>query len=193
MKHKLPDLPYPYDALAPHISAETLEFHHDKHHAAYVNKLNGLIEGTKFADMPLEQIVKTADGGIFNNAAQAWNHDFYWHCMSPDGGGKPAGSLAEAIQKQFGSFDKLKEEFTQAATSHFGSGWIWLSLGAEGKLEIRNAGNAGTPLTEEKTPLLTCDVWEHAYYIDYRNAKPKYVDAFWNLVNWDFVAGRFKS
>ena len=188
MAHELPPLPYAKDALEPPVSRETLEFHHDKHHAAYVNKLNDLIGGTEFQDVSLEEVVQRATGGIFNNGAQAWNHDFYWKCLSPDGGGEPSGALAEAIDGSFGSFADFKKAFTEAATGLFGSGWVWLVQGRDGGLEIRDAGNAGNPLTEGKKPLLTCDVWEHAYYIDHRNARPKYVEAFWQVVNWDFVA-----
>ena len=189
MTHKLPDLPFAIDALAPHISKETLEFHYGKHHNAYVTNLNNLIPGTEFEDMPLEDIIKKAPaGGIFNNAAQVWNHTFYWNCLSPNGGGEPTGKLLDAINKAFGSFDEFKDKFTKSAVTNFGSGWTWLINGENG-LEIINTSNAGTALTSGKTILLTCDVWEHAYYVDYRNARPKYVDAFWNLVNWDFVEG----
>jgi len=189
MTHKLPDLPFAIDALAPHISKETLEFHYGKHHNAYVTNLNKLIPGTEFEDLSLENIIKKAPaGGIFNNAAQVWNHSFYWNCLSPNGGGEPSGKLLEAINKAFGSFDEFKEKFTKSAVTNFGSGWTWLVNGENG-LEIINTSNAETALTSGKTALLTCDVWEHAYYVDYRNARPKYVDAFWNLVNWDFVEG----
>ena len=191
MQHTLPALPYAMDALAPHISAETLEFHHDKHHATYVEKLNTLIEGTEFASASLEDIIKQASGGIFNNAAQVWNHTFYWQCLSPDGGGAPEGELASTISQTFGDFDSFKKDFTTAAVGNFGSGWTWLVKNSQGKLEIVNTSNAGNPMTEGKQPLLTCDVWEHAYYIDYRNARPKYLEAFWQLVNWKFVAEKF--
>ncbi|MCG6943511.1 MAG: superoxide dismutase [Thiohalocapsa sp.] len=187
-EHKLPDLPYPEDALAPHISAETLSLHHGKHHAAYVSKLNGLIEGTRFADAPLTDIIVEADGGIFNNGAQAWNHAFYWHCLSPNGGGNPAGELASQIGRDFGTTDALREQFSQALTTLFGSGWVWLALDPSGKLVIQGQSNAGNPLREGLLPILTCDIWEHAYYVDYRNRKAEYVDAFWKLVNWDFAA-----
>jgi superoxide dismutase, Fe-Mn family len=187
MAHTLPDLPYAKDALEPHISRETLEFHYGKHHRTYVDKLNGLIEGTKFADASLEDIVRESSGGVFNNAAQVWNHTFYWHCLSPDGGGKPDGKLATAIDKSFDSFDKFKDQFSDKATTLFGSGWAWLVKKADGSLAIVQTSNAETPLTGDAKPLLTCDVWEHAYYIDYRNARPKYLEAFWNLVNWEFV------
>lgn len=188
MEHKLPELPYPKDALAPHISAETLDFHYGKHHNAYVTKLNAGIKGTEFENMGLEEIITKSSGGIFNNAAQVWNHTFYWNCLSPNGGGEPAGALADALTKNFGSFEKFKEEFTNTAATTFGSGWAWLVKKADGSLAITSTQNAGCPLTDGVTPLLTCDVWEHAYYVDYRNARPSYIDAFWNLVNWDFVA-----
>jgi len=192
MEHKLPELPYAMDALEPHISRETLEFHHGKHHATYVANLNNLISGTEFADKSLEDIIKTSSAGIFNNSAQVWNHSFYWNCLSPNGGGEPSGTLADAINSAFGSFSEFKEKFATSAVTNFGSGWTWLVKNADGSVEILNTGNAGTPLTEEgKTPILTCDVWEHAYYVDYRNARPKYVEAYWNLVNWDFVAANF--
>ena len=187
MKHELPNLPYDMNALAPHISAETLEYHYGKHHKTYVDNLNKLITDTEFADMSLEDIIKKSSGGMFNNAAQIWNHTFYWYCLSPDGGGAPKGALAQAIDKAFGSFDEFKQKFTTAAVTTFGSGWAWLVKNADGSLAIQSTSNAATPLTEGKTPLLTCDVWEHAYYIDYRNKRPDYVGAFWNLVNWHYV------
>lgn len=187
MAFSLPELPYSMDALGPHISAETLEYHYGKHHKSYVDKLNAAIEGTPHAEKSLEEIVKSSEGGLFNNAAQVWNHTFYWNCLAPNGGGEPTGKVAEAINDAFGSYANFKEKFTEAATSQFGSGWAWLVKNSSGKLEITKTPNAETPLTEGATPLLTCDVWEHAYYVDYRNARPKYVDAFWNLVNWDFV------
>lgn len=186
MEHKLPELPYAKDALQPHISAETLDYHHGKHHQAYVNKLNDLIKGTKFQDMSLEDIIKNSDGGIFNNSAQVWNHTFFWNCMGPGKGGAPTGKVADAINKKWGSFDKFKEEFSKSAVGNFGSGWTWLIKSGDG-VEIFNTSNADTPMKHGKTAVLTLDVWEHAYYIDYRNARPKFVDAFWNLVNWDFV------
>ena len=186
MAFTLPELPYAKDALAPHISAETLDYHYGKHHAAYVNKLNQLIEGTDFANASLEDIIKKSSGGVFNNAAQVWNHTFYWSCMAPNGGGEPTGKIADAIKSTWGSFDKFKEEFSNASVNQFGSGWGWL-VDNGGKLEIVSTSNANNPMTEGKKPILTCDVWEHAYYIDYRNARPKYVEAFWNLVNWEFV------
>ncbi len=188
MEHKLPELPYAMDALEPHISKETLEYHYGKHHATYVTNLNNLIKGTEFEDMPLEEIVKKSSGGIFNNAAQVWNHTFYWNGMSPNGGGEPTGALAEAIQRDFGSFEAFKEKFTTSAATNFGCGWTWLVKGTDGKLAIVNTSGAGNPMVDGATPLLTVDVWEHAYYIDYRNARPKYLENFWKLVNWDFVA-----
>jgi Fe-Mn family superoxide dismutase len=189
MEHKLPELPYARDALAPHISAETIDYHYGKHHQTYVNNLNNLIPGTEYENSSLEDIIKKASGGIYNNAAQVWNHTTYWNCLSPNGGGEPAGELAEAINKAFGSFADFKEQFTKAAVTLFGSGWAWLVRNADGSLAIQATGNAGNPMQEGKSPLLTCDVWEHAYYIDYRNARPKYLEAFWSLVNWDYVAG----
>jgi superoxide dismutase, Fe-Mn family len=192
MEHKLPELPFVMDALAPHISAETLEFHYGKHHQAYVNNLNGLIGGTDFENASLEEIVKNApEGGMLNNAAQVWNHSFYWNCLSPKGGGEAGGSLGEAITTAFGSFDAFKEAFTKAAATNFGSGWTWLVKKADGSLDIVSLSNAGNPLRDNLKPLLTIDVWEHAYYIDYRNARPKHIEAFWNLVNWDFVTTQF--
>jgi Fe-Mn family superoxide dismutase len=183
----LPPLPYALEALAPHISKETLEFHYGKHHKSYVDKLNGLIEGTLDADKTLEEIVKSASGGVFNNAAQVWNHTFYWNCLSPNGGGEPTGAVADAIKAAFGSFADFKTKFTDSAVNNFGSGWTWLVKKGDG-LEIVNTSNAATPLTDDSlTPLLTADVWEHAYYIDYRNSRPGYMEAFWNLVNWEFV------
>ncbi|SDK69974.1 superoxide dismutase [Fe] [Microbulbifer yueqingensis] len=192
MAHVLPELPYAKDALEPHISQETLEYHYGKHHQTYVDKLNGLLEGTPDADKSLEEVIKSSSGGLFNNAAQVWNHTFYWNCLSPNGGGEPSGAVAEAINKAFGSFDKFKEEFTNSAVNNFGSGWTWLVKKGDGSVAIVNTSNAGTPLTEaDQTPLLTCDVWEHAYYIDYRNARPKYMEGFWKLVNWEFVNKNF--
>ena len=187
MKHELPDLPYDMNALEPHISAETLEYHYGKHHKTYVDNLNKLITDTEFADLSLEQIIERASGGLFNNAAQTWNHTFYWYCLSPDGGSAPKGALAQAIEKAFGSFDEFKQKFTTTAVTTFGSGWAWLVKNPDGSLAIQSTANAGNPLTEGKTPLLTCDVWEHAYYIDYRNRRPDYVNGFWNLVNWHYV------
>jgi Fe-Mn family superoxide dismutase len=188
MEHTLPALPYELNALEPHISKETLEYHYGKHHQTYVTNLNNLIKDSAFADMSLEAIIKQSSEGVFNNAAQVWNHTFYWNCLSPKGGGQPTGKLANAINSTFGSFDKFKEEFTKKAITTFGSGWAWLVKNSDGTLTLVSTSNAGTPMTANQTALLTCDVWEHAYYIDYRNARPKYVEAFWNLVNWDFVA-----
>jgi superoxide dismutase, Fe-Mn family len=191
MKHELPALPYAQDALAPVISAETLEYHYGKHHNAYVTNLNNLIPGTAFEDMPLEDIIKNASGGLFNNAAQVWNHTFYWNCLSPSGGGAPSGDLASAIDGAFGSFDNFKAAFTKAAATNFGAGWTWLVKNADGTLAIVSTSNAGTPMTDGQTALLTVDVWEHAYYVDYRNARPKYLEEIWKLFNWDFVAENF--
>jgi len=190
MTHQLPPLPYDPGALAPHLSAETLEFHHGKHHATYVTNLNGLVPGTEFEHLSLEEIVRRASGPLFNNAAQVWNHTFYWQGLSPRGGGEPQGPLADAISGAFGSFAAFREQFTKTAVGTFGSGWAWLVLTPAGKLELASTSNAGTPLTTPNRPLLTCDVWEHAYYIDYRNARPKYVEAFWHLVDWAAVAKR---
>lgn len=189
--HKLPELPYEMNGLEPHISAETLEYHYGKHHATYVDKLNKMIPGTEFESASLEDIIKKASGGIFNNAAQVWNHTFYWNCMSPKGGVKPQGELAEAMDKTFGDFASFKKQFAESAAGNFGSGWTWLVKNAKGELEIVNTSNAANPMTDGMQPLLTCDVWEHAYYIDYRNARPEYVEAFWELVNWDFVAQQY--
>ena len=191
--HTLPELPFAETALEPHISAETLQYHYGKHHATYVEKLNGLIKGTDLESSSLEELIKTSDGGIFNNAAQIWNHTFYWNCLSPNGGGAPEGELAEAINSSFGSFDEFKEKFSTAAATNFGSGWTWLVKNSNGTLDIVNTSNAGCPIKDDMQPILTCDVWEHAYYIDYRNARPKYVEAFWALVNWDFVARNFSA
>ncbi|MBT3982131.1 MAG: superoxide dismutase [Bacteriovoracaceae bacterium] len=187
MEHKLPELPYSNDALTPHISPETLEFHYGKHHAGYIAKLNAAVPGTEWEGKSLEDIVRGATGGIFNNGAQIWNHTFYWNSLKPNGGGTPAGAVADAINAKWGSFDKFKEEFTAKAGTLFGSGWCWLVKTADGSLDIVQTTNADCPLRDGHTPVLTCDVWEHAYYIDYRNARPKYVEAFWNLVNWDFA------
>ncbi|NVJ49590.1 MAG: superoxide dismutase [Fe] [Gammaproteobacteria bacterium] len=194
MAFELPPLPYAKDALAPTISEETLEFHYGKHHNTYVVNLNNLVEGTEFANASLEDIIKQSSGGIFNNAAQVWNHTFYWNSMSPNGGGEPSGELASAINSAFGSFEEFKTKFSQSAATNFGSGWTWLVKKSDGSLDIMNTSNAGCPLTEAGvTPLLTVDVWEHAYYIDYRNARPKYLEAFWNLVNWEFAANNFSA
>ncbi|HHF7375157.1 superoxide dismutase [Fe] [Legionella bozemanae] len=192
MTFTLPELPYAKNALEPHISSETLEYHYGKHHQTYVNNLNKLIPGTEFESMELEEIIKKSKGGMFNNAAQVWNHTFYWHCLSPNGGGEPKGKLADAINKHFGSFSEFKEQFTQTAISTFGSGWAWLVQDNTEALKIISTSNAGTPMTEDLNALLTCDVWEHAYYIDYRNARPDYISAFWKLVNWDFATSNMK-
>ncbi|NME00611.1 superoxide dismutase [Fe] [Aeromonas sp. DNRA1] len=189
MAFELPALPYAINALEPHISQETLEYHHGKHHNTYVVNLNNLVPGTEFEGKSLEEIIKTSTGGIFNNAAQIWNHTFYWHCLSPNGGGEPTGALADAITKAFGSFAEFKDAFTKSAIGNFGSSWTWLVKKADGTLAIVNTSNAGCPLTEAgTTPLLTVDLWEHAYYIDFRNLRPKYMETFWTLVNWEFVA-----
>ena len=191
MAFELPALPYAKDALAPHISEETLEFHYGKHHQTYVTNLNNLVPGTEFDGLSLEEIISKSSGGVFNNAAQIWNHTFYWNSLSPNGGGEPEGGLANAIKRAFGSFEEFKAEFTKCAVTTFGSGWAWLVKNSDGSLALVSTSNAGCPLTEGQTPLLTCDVWEHAYYIDYRNARPKYLEAFWALVNWDFAAENF--
>ena len=188
MERTLPALPYAIDALAPHYSQEAFEYHHGKHHLAYVSKLNELQKGTEFENMELEDIIKKAQGGIYNQAAQIWNHTFFWNCMKPQGGGAPTGALADAINAKWGSVDAFKEAFNKSAAGNFGSGWTWLVKKADGSLDIVNTSNAATPLTTSDVALLTCDVWEHAYYIDYRNARPKYLESFWNLVNWDFAA-----
>jgi Fe-Mn family superoxide dismutase len=197
MAIELPALPFERTALEPHISGETIDYHYGKHHKAYVDNLNKMIEGTEFADMPLEDIIRKSQGGMFNNAAQVWNHTFYWNCLKPasgqnPGGGEPAGRLGDAIKAAFGDFAKFKEQFSDTAVKTFGSGWAWLVQRPDGSLALASTPNAATPLTGEDKALLTCDVWEHAYYIDYRNARPKYVESFWNLVNWDFVAGNMK-
>jgi superoxide dismutase, Fe-Mn family len=189
----LPALPYDKAALAPHISAETLEFHHGKHHNAYVTNLNKLLDGSPLAEKSLEEIILASDGGIFNNAAQVWNHTFYWNSMKPNGGGAPTGDLAAAIDRDFGSFDKFKEAFTAAATTQFGSGWAWLVV-ENGKLAVTKTANADLPLKHGQTALLTLDVWEHAYYIDYRNLRPKYIETFLtSLANWDFAAANLAA
>ncbi|MDE3020758.1 MAG: superoxide dismutase [Fe] [Pseudomonadota bacterium] len=193
MEHKLPELPYAMDALAPHISKETLEYHYGKHHNTYVVNLNNLIKGTEFESLNLEDIIRKSSGGTFNNAAQVWNHTFYWNSLSPQGGGVPSGALANAIHNTYGSFDEFKKLFSQAAVGTFGSGWAWLVKKRDGNLGIISTSNAATPLTGDDKPLLTCDVWEHAYYIDYRNRRPDYVAAFWNLVNWDFASANFSK
>ena len=191
MAHELPPLPYAKDALEPVISAETLDYHYGKHHQAYVTNLNNMVPGTPFEDATLEEIVMQSDGGIFNNAAQVWNHTFYWNCLSPNGGGQPGGALGKAIDEAFGSFDAFKEAFIKSAVGNFGSGWTWLVGNDDGSVEIVNTSNAATPLRDGHRPLLTIDVWEHAYYIDYRNARPKYLEEIWKIVNWDFVASNY--
>jgi Fe-Mn family superoxide dismutase len=191
MAHALPPLPYEQDALEPTISRETIEYHYGKHHQTYVTNLNNLIPGTEFENASLEEIVKTSSGGIFNNAAQIWNHTFYWNCFSPQGGGEPSGSLADAINAAFGSFTEFQKQFAKSAATNFGSGWTWLVKNSAGKLEIVNTSNAANPMTEGMTPLLTVDVWEHAYYIDYRNARPKYLEEVWKIVDWEFVGDNF--
>lgn len=191
MAFELPPLPYAKDALAPHISEETLEFHYGKHHQTYVTKLNGLVEGSEFEGKTLEELITSSSGGVFNNAAQIWNHTFYWNSLSPNGGGAPTGAVADAINAKWGDFDSFVSEFSTSAANNFGSGWTWLVKTADGGVDIVNTSNAGCPLSDGITPLLTCDVWEHAYYIDYRNARPKYLEAFWQLVNWEFAAANF--
>ncbi|NKB46440.1 MAG: superoxide dismutase [Fe] [Legionellales bacterium] len=193
MSFALPELPYAKDALNPHISAETLEYHYGKHHKTYVDNLNKLIPGTEFENHSLEDIIKKSSGGLFNNAAQVWNHTFYWHCLAPQGGGTPGGELAQAIDHHFGSFEQFKQQFNDTAIKTFGSGWAWLVKQKDDSLAIVSTSNAGTPMTEGQQALLTCDVWEHAYYIDYRNARPKYMEAFWQLVNWEFVANNLEQ
>ena len=190
MAIELPPLPYERTALEPHISAETLDYHYGKHHQTYVTNLNNLINGTEYEEQALEDIVRKSSGGMFNNAAQVWNHTFYWQSLSPRGGGDPAGKLADAIAKAFGSLDKFREEFSKTAIGTFGSGWAWLVQRPDGSLGLVSTANAATPLTGADRALLTCDVWEHAYYIDYRNARPKYLEAFWKLVNWEHAASR---
>ncbi len=193
MAFELPELPYAMDALVPHISQETLAFHYGKHHQTYVTNLNNLVAGTEFEGQSLERIVERSTGGVFNNAAQIWNHTFYWHSLSPNGGGNPTGALADAITKDFGSVDAFKEQFEKCAVTTFGSGWAWLVKNPDGSLALVSSSNAACPLTDGQIPLLTCDVWEHAYYIDYRNARPQYLKAFWSLVNWDFAAKNFAA
>lgn len=191
MSFELPKLPYALDALEPHISKETLEYHYGKHHQTYVTNLNNLVKGTDLENKSLEELIKTTEGGIFNNAAQVWNHTFYWNCLAPNAGGAPTGKIAEAINKAFGSFEEFKKQFNDAAAKNFGSGWTWLVKKADGSLAIVNTSNAATPVSGEDKPLLTVDVWEHAYYIDYRNARPGYLEHFWALVNWEFAAKNF--
>ena len=192
MAFELPPLPYDRTALEPHISGETLDYHHGKHHKAYVDNLNKLVEGTEHANRSLEEIIRNSQGPVFNNSAQVWNHTFFWNCMAQNGGGEPTGALADGINAAFGSFAAFKEQFTDVAIKTFGSGWAWLVQRPDGSLALVSTSNANTPLTGEDTPLLTCDVWEHAYYIDYRNARPKFVEALWNVVNWNFVASNMK-
>lgn len=192
MTFELPKLPYELDGLEPYISRETLEYHYGKHHQTYVNNLNNLLPGSGFEGKSLEDIIRKSTGGLFNNAAQVWNHTFYWHCMTPNGGGEPGGELAKAITAKFGSFATFKEAFTKSATTLFGSGWTWLVKNTDGSVDIVNTSNAGNPLTEGQKPLFTCDVWEHAYYIDVRNARPKYLENFWHLANWKFAEENFK-
>ena len=192
MAFELPALPYAIDALVPHISQETLEYHHGKHHATYVAKLNGLVEGTDLASKSLDEIIKSSNGPVFNNAAQIWNHTFYWNSLSPNGGGQPTGALLEAINAAFGSFDAFVAAFNDKAVNNFASSWTWLVKKADGTLEIVNTSNAATPLTDDSiTPLMTVDLWEHAYYIDYRNVRPNYLKGFWSLINWDFASANF--
>ncbi|MBS3952895.1 MAG: superoxide dismutase [Fe] [Methylomicrobium sp.] len=193
MAYELPALPYEKDALVPHISVETIDFHYGKHHQTYVTNLNNLVPGTEFEGLSLEDIIKKSSGGVFNNAAQIWNHTFYWNSLSPNGGGEPTGGLANAINRTFGSFQEFKEAFTKCAVTTFGSGWAWLVKNPDGTLELVSTSNAGCPLTDGKVPLLTCDVWEHAYYIDYRNARPAYLEAFWALVNWEFASANYEA
>ena len=191
MTYELPALPYAQNALEPVISEETIGYHYGKHHQTYVTNLNNLVPGTEFEGKPLEEIIMSASAGIFNNAAQVWNHTFYWNCLSPIGGGEPSGALAGAINGAFGSFDEFKKQFSTSAATNFGSGWTWLVKNSDGSIEIFNTSNAGSPMTDGKTALLTVDVWEHAYYVDYRNARPQYLEEIWKLINWDFVAANF--
>lgn len=190
-KFNLPELPFAKNALEPHISERTLEFHYGKHHQTYVNTLNTLIEGTEFENKTLEEIIKSSDGGIFNNAAQVWNHTFYWNCLAPNHKPAPEGSLKKAIEEAFGSFENFKEEFTQKSVGLFGSGWCWLVKDSAGKLSIVQQSNAGNPMTKGLTPIMVCDVWEHAYYLDKQNARPKYMESYWELVNWDFIEKQY--
>ncbi len=187
MPHELPNLPFEMNALEPHISEKTLSFHYGKHHAGYVAKLNAAVAGTELEGKTLEELIMSQSGGIFNNAAQIWNHTFYWNSMSPNGGGEPTGAIAGKIDEAFGSFEEFKTAFTAAAGGHFGSGWAWLVMNSNGGLEIVDTHDAGNPLTDGLTPILTCDVWEHAYYIDRKNARPAYIAAWWELVNWDWA------
>lgn len=187
MEHKLPELPYSKEALQPHISAETLEYHHGKHHKAYVTKLNELIKGTEFENMTVEEIIKKSQGPLFNQAAQHWNHTFFWYCLAPNAGGNPTGKISELINQKYGDFEKFKDEFSKMALNNFGSGWTWVVQTEDGGIDIMNTGNADTPLKHGRKALLTIDVWEHAYYIDYRNVRADFIKNFWNLVNWNFV------
>ena len=191
MPHQLPPLPYPKEALEPHISRETLEFHHSKHHKAYVDKVNELIKGTELENAALEDIVRRSKGKLFNNAAQVWNHTFFWSCMGPQKGGKPSGALLQAIEKSFGSFDAFKKKFSDEATELFGTGWTWLVKRADGTLAVEPMEDADTPIASKGRPILTLDVWEHAYYIDYRNRRPDFIAAYWKIVNWDFAAKNY--
>ncbi len=193
MAHELPALPYEMNALEPTISQETLEFHYGKHHQTYVTNLNNLVPGTEFENASLEEIIMKSAGGIFNNAAQVWNHTFYWNCLAPNAGGSPSGTLAVAINSAFGSFEEFKKQFAASAATNFGSGWTWLVKNGDGSVEIVNTSNAANPMTNGKTPLLTVDVWEHAYYIDYRNARPKYLEEIWNIINWDFAGANYDA
>ena len=194
MEHKLPELPYKKNALEPYVSAETIEYHYGKHHNTYVTNLNKLIKGTEYEGMSLEEIIKKGEKGpIFNNAAQVWNHTFYWNCFQPGGGGEPCSAFAEAIDSRVGSFESFKEALTQIEVTVLWSGWVWLVKKEDGSLCVEQTGNADNPMTSGSIPLLTCDVWEHAYYIDYRNARPKYLEAFWNIVNWEFAKKNFSS
>ena len=193
MAFELPALPYAKSALAPVISEETIDYHYGKHHQTYITNINKLIAGTEFEKMLLEEIIRKASGGVFNNAAQVWNHTFFWNCMSPGGGGEPKGPLAESIRQKFGSFGDFRKKFVEAAVTQFGSGWAWLVKNADGSLSIEQTSNAGNPLTAGKTPLLTCDVWEHAYYIDFRNRRADFVEAFFKLINWKFVEQNFAN
>jgi Fe-Mn family superoxide dismutase len=194
MSFQQPELPYAIGALEPFLSELQMSYHYGKHHAAYFKNLNALVDGKPQAKLPLRQLVVESQGGVFNNAAQAWNHSFFWNCMSTSGGGgQPSGDLSTAIRRDFGSFEAFKEAFSKAAATLFGSGWAWLAAGADGKLEILALSNAGTPLKEGKEPLLTLDVWEHAYYLDYKNERPRFVEGFWGVVNWEFVAQNLRA
>lgn len=193
MKHELPELPFDLGDLAPFVSEEQMDFHYNKHHAGYFNKLNPLIEGKPEEELPLRELVIKSSGGVFNNAAQAWNHTFFWNCLSPNGGGKPTGELAQAIERDFGSFEEFRKQMSDKAAALFGSGWAWLAKDSSGKLEIMPLSNADTPLKHNKEPLLTLDVWEHAYYIDYRNKRPDFIEGFWDVINWDFAQSVYQS